>query len=144
LRGPAVLLSAGARVRHPGVMSRRGIVDVLVYVGLTVLVLVSLLAALLTWLNVLGVAWEPTRAVELWDASDVVIVENQLFWPSVTVAGETAPGVVETVTVAARWWLVSPLLMIGLAFVLVRWRESRARAALTPELDDTQPIPTSA
>ena len=121
-------------------MSRRGIVDVLVYIGLTVLVVLSLLAALLTFVNVVAVSLEPRRVQELFDARDVRIVENHVFWPSVTVAGETSPGVVETVTVTAGWWLVSPLLMIGLAFAAAWWRDGKVDPQPASVPDDTQPI----
>ena len=124
-------------------MSRRGIVDVLVYLGLTVLVVLSLLAALLTWAQVISVSLEPRRAFVGADVIDPVIVENHAFWPSVTVAGESAPGVMETVTVTAGWWLVSPLLMIGLAFAAAWCRDGKVDPVPVASPDDTQPIPVT-
>jgi hypothetical protein len=128
---------------HPGGMSRRGIVDVLVYIGLTVLVVLSLLAALLTWVQVISAGLNPSQAFLPTDVNRAVIVENHVFWPSVTVAGETAPGVVETVTVTAGWWLVSPLIMIGLAFAAAWWRDGKVDPRPTSVPDDTEPIPVT-
>ena len=128
---------------HPGGMSRRGIVDVLVYLGLTLLVVLSLLAALLTWVDVVSAGLNPSQAFLPTDVNHAVIVESHVFWPSVTVAGETAPGFVETVTVTAGWWLVSPLLVIGLGFVVGWWRDRTVDPQPSPVSDDTQPIPVT-
>lgn len=133
-------------------MSRRGVVTGLLYAGLGILFVVSVLAALLTLSDVVVVGLEPTRAFPYPrpDNADIVETAGAGWWPSVTVVGETAPGTVETVTVAARPWLVSPLLVIALTWVVVAWRHRRRPATPAEPVvaadgtdADTQPIPVA-
>lgn len=127
-------------------MNRRGVVNVLLYSGLAILFVVSVLASLLTYLHVAAVGLEPTRAFATSvENSDIVETLGDGWWPSITVVGESSPGSYETVTVAAGWWLISPLLVIALAGGVVVWRHGRRRttAALGPVLEDTQPIPAT-
>jgi hypothetical protein len=131
-------------------MSRRGVVTGLLYAGLAILFVVSVLAALLTLSDVVVVGLEPTRAFPYPrpDNADIVETAGAGWWPSITVVGETAPGTVETVTVAARPWLVSPLLVIALTWVVVVRRRrrpvaSRPTTSSTGSDADTQPIPVT-
>jgi hypothetical protein len=129
-------------------MNRRGVVSVLLYAGLAILFLVSAVAALLTYLHVALVGLEPTRAFAPPGPENAVVVETlgDGWWPSITVVGDTAPS--EPVTVAAGWWLISPLLVLALTAVVVVWRRRRPEASMPTTGSegtdtDTQPIPVA-
>jgi hypothetical protein len=130
-----------------GSMSRRGAVTGLLYAGLTMLFLVSLLASLGDYLRVARVGLEPSLAFYPTPETPVTIVEplGEGWWPSITVVGEAGPA-----TVSASWLLVSPLLVLALAAVVVAWRRRRrpsSPAEHEPTSDgtdaDTQPIPVT-
>jgi hypothetical protein len=128
-------------------VSRRGAVNVLLYTGLAILFVVSVLAALLTLSDVVVVGLEPTRAFPFPEPGNADIVESAGagWWPSITVVGETAPGTYETMTVAARPWLISPLIVIALTWGVIVRRHGR-RSTTSPgagALDDTRPIPVT-
>ncbi len=124
-------------------MNRRGVVNVLLLTAFAILFLGSLLAAVAAYAGYHSVALEPDRAFGI-QVSDTRIVENHSFWPSVTVEGEIAPGVVETKTVTAHWLLMSPLLVIALALVVAAWPSRRHDVPRTgAALDDTQPMPAT-
>jgi hypothetical protein len=133
-------------------MSRRGVVTGLLYAGLTMLFLVSLLASLSDYLRVARVGLEPWVAFRpLTPETPVTIVEplGEGWWPSITVEGEAG-----TATVSASWLLVSPLLVLALTAVVVAWRRRRRPASPAEPVSqpvsasdgtdaDTQPIPVT-